>query len=309
MTPLRIATRGSRQAMTQAGAVADRLRDQGHDVELVQVDTLGDRTQVDGVPLHSIGGIGVFVKEVQQAVLDGRADVAVHSAKDLPTSPVDGLTIGAFMARRNPADALVGKRLSELAPAATVATGSVRRRALLGELRPDLAFTELRGNIDTRLNKVPDDGAIVMAVAALELLNLTDRIAEVLDPTVFVPAVGQGCVAVEVRTDDPDVARIVGELGSSDAHRDVSIERSFLARFGAGCSSPIGAYSDGDNLYAFVGGSQDVIHERLELSGDLAADRAAAGELADVVQRAAGLISGTDDIPPARPDQGRGPIG
>jgi hypothetical protein len=145
----------------------------------------------------------VFVKEVQRAVLDGRADLAAHSAKDLPSTPHPGLVIGAFCARRSPADALVGMSLDQLAPGATVASGSVRRRAQLARVRPDLRFVELRGNIPTRLTKVPDDGALVMAVAAMEILGLTDRIAQVLDTAQFVPQVGQGCVAVECRDDDP----------------------------------------------------------------------------------------------------------
>ena len=158
------------------------------------------------VPLHSIGGQGVFVKEVQLAVLDGRADLAVHSAKDLRSTPERGLVLAAFCERRTAADALVGNRLIDMAAGATVATGSVRRRRQVRRARPDLRFEELRGNIHTRLTKIPDGGAIVMAVAALEILDLTDRIAEVLDPAEFVPAVGQGCVAVECRADDGEVA-------------------------------------------------------------------------------------------------------
>lgn len=294
MSLLRIATRGSRQAMTQSGVVAERLGAIGHDVELVEVETVGDRTQVDDVPLHSIGGIGVFVAEVRQAVLDGRADIAVHSAKDLPTSSVPGLSIGAFLPRRNPADALVGRPLAGLGAGATVATGSVRRRALLRERRPDLDFVELRGNIDTRLTKIPEAGAIVMAVAALELLDLTDVIAEVLDPTVFIPAVGQGCVAVEFRSDDTDVARAVATLDAPDARRDVTLERAFLARFGAGCSSPIGAFSDGNDLFSFVGGPEASFRERIALSGDLTADVATVVELADAAQRESGLVVSAD---------------
>ena len=147
---LRIATRGSRQALAQSTAVATAITAAtGRSVELVTIETVGDR-RLD-VPLHEIGGQGVFVKEVQRAVLDGRADLAVHSAKDLPSAAADGLRLGAFCARRDPADALIGRRLDELDDGATVATGSVRRRAQLGRVRPDLDFVELRGNIDTRL--------------------------------------------------------------------------------------------------------------------------------------------------------------
>src|SRR4051794_26129717 len=169
------------------------MRAAGFDTELVVVETLGDRTQADNVPLHQIGGQGVFVKEVQRAVLDGRADVAVHSAKDLPSTTAEGLTIAAFTERRDPRDALVGSTLDGLSLGATVASGAVRRRAQLRALRPDLQFVELRGNIQTRLGKVPADGAIVMAVAALHVLGLDEKIAQVMDIDAMVPAVGQGC--------------------------------------------------------------------------------------------------------------------
>jgi hydroxymethylbilane synthase len=169
---LRIATRSSAQARTQAeivGAAIEAASD-GVRTELVLVDTIGDQRQ--DVPLHTIGGQGVFVKEIQRAVLDGRADIAVHSAKDLPSAHTEGLTIGAFTVRRDPRDALIGSSLDGLALGATVATGSVRRRAQLAALRPDLQFVELRGNIQTRLSKIPQDGAIVMAVAALQVLGI-----------------------------------------------------------------------------------------------------------------------------------------
>jgi len=178
---LRIATRGSAQAKAQSTAVAEALalRHPGLRVELVLVETLGD--QRADVPLHTMGGQGVFVKEVQRAVLSGAADIAVHSAKDLPTSGVGGgetgLTLAAFCERRDPRDALIGATLADLRSGATVATGSVRRSAQLAHVRPDLQFTELRGNIHTRLKKVPPNGALVMAVAALQILDLTDRIA------------------------------------------------------------------------------------------------------------------------------------
>ena len=177
---LRLATRGSPQARRRPRrSPTPCVAAAGADVELVFVETTGDRQR--DVPLHVIGGQGVFVKEVQHAVLDGRADAAVHSAKDLPSIAHPALTIGAFTRRRDPADALIGRSLAELADGATVATGSVRRRAQLAEARPDLQFVELRGNIATRLERIPDGGAIVMAVAALEVLGLTDRIAERLD--------------------------------------------------------------------------------------------------------------------------------
>lgn len=274
MGTIRIATRASAQARTQAELVAERLGDAGHATELVFVETFGDRTQADGTPLHSIGGQGVFVKEVQRAVLDGRADVAVHSAKDLPTETMPGLRIAAFTERRSPADALVGRSLIELPAGATVATGSVRRRAQLHRARPDLEFVELRGNIHTRLDKVPDGGAIVMAVAALQILGLTDRIAEELDPAEFVPAVGQGCVAVECRDADDRVAAALARIDHETTRREVLIERAFLAELGSGCALPVGAYVDGSKLFAFLANDASgiTVSETVELSGDLSAD-------------------------------------
>jgi hydroxymethylbilane synthase len=257
---LRLATRSSLQAKTQAQFIADSIR--AHrpeiDVELVFVDTTGD--QRADVPLHQIGGQGVFVKEVQQAVLDGRADVAVHSAKDLPSENVAGLTIAAFTERRSPHDALIGRSLDELALGATVATGSVRRRAQIAALRPDLSFVELRGNITTRLEKIPVDGAIVMAVAALEVLGLTDRIAQVLDIELCVPMVGQGCVAVEARTDDVVVRDVLRTIDHSVTRRAVEAERAFLAELGAGCSLPVAAHLDDQGVFhAFMARDGEVV--------------------------------------------------
>lgn len=274
MAAIRIATRASAQATTQSEAVADELRRHGHQVELVLVDTHGDRTQAANVPLHTIGGQGVFVKEVQQAVLDGRADIAVHSAKDLPTTPAPGLEIAAFTRRRNAADALVGCRLSELSLGATVATGSVRRRAQLRRARRDLTFAELRGNIHTRLDKVPDGGAIVVAVAALEVLELTDRIAEVLDPAEFVPAVGQGCVAVECREGDRSTRNALRAIDHDVTRHEVLVERAFLAELGSGCALPVGAHVDGKRLHTFLAGDASGItaSDTIELVGELDAD-------------------------------------
>lgn len=249
---IRIATRGSDQARTQARSVADQLEGAGHDCELVIITTHGDRTQDANVPLHTIGGQGVFVKEVQLAVLDGRADIAVHSAKDLPTSPTEGLVIGAFTKRRSPADALVGRPLVDLPSGAIVATGAVRRRAQLHRARPDLEFVELRGNIAGRLEKVPDGGSIVMAVAALEILQMTDLIAEVLDPAEFVPAVGQGCVAVECGERNDRLLDALSNIDHDRTRHDVTVERAFLAELGSGCSLPIGAHVDGHRLYTFL---------------------------------------------------------
>jgi hydroxymethylbilane synthase len=249
MTVLRIATRSSAQARAQSEHVGALIaRAQPHvAVEYVYVDTRGDVNAT--TPLHQMGGQGVFVKEVQHAVLDGRADVAVHSAKDLPSQKADGLIIGAIGERRTPNDALVGATLESLAQGATVATGSVRRRAQLTRVRPDLQFVDLRGNIQTRLSKIPDGGAIVMAVAAMEILGITDQIAEQLSLDVAVPMVGQGCVAVECRESDTATQDLLAHIDHAPSRRAVEAERSFLYVLGAGCSLPVGAHLSTDGVF------------------------------------------------------------
>ena len=290
--PLRLATRGSRQALAQAGAVATAIQaEAGVPVELVIVETTGDVRQ--DVPLHVIGGQGVFVKEVQRAVLDGRADLAVHSAKDLPSQTADGLALVAFTRRRSATDAMIGATLDSLAEGATVASGSVRRRAQLAAARPDLEFVELRGNIDTRLTRVPEGGAIVMATAALEILEMTDRIEQELPTERFVPAVGQGCVAVECRADDEATASAVAAVDHAPTRRAVEIERAFLAELGSGCSLPVGGHVRDDELHVFLAAPERRRWERdvIELepgavaagSGDLDAARSIARELRDRV--------------------------
>ncbi len=279
---LRLATRGSAQATAQATAVADALMaaHPGLMVELVFVETLGD--QRTDVPLHTIGGQGVFVKEVQRAVLDGHADLAAHSAKDLPSAPADGLHIAAFCERRDPRDALVGAALADLPLGATVATGSVRRRAQLTAVRPDLQFVELRGNIHTRLSKLPEGGALVMAVAALQILELTDRIAQYLPVETFVPSPGQGCVAVECRSDDAEVAELLAAIDHPTTRATVELERAFLAELGTGCSLPVAAFAVGGLLTGFLADPSTNLHvtksvtvqggrdERLQQAGELA---------------------------------------
>jgi hydroxymethylbilane synthase len=242
---LRLATRGSQQALRQAEAAAALLAERaGVQVEFVLVQTTGDQRQ--DVPLHQIGGQGVFVKEVQRAVLDGRADLAAHSAKDLPSTAAEGLDIAAFCERRSPWDVLVGRSLSDLPAGATVATGSVRRRAQLAALRPDLQFAELRGNIQTRLTKIPDGGAIVMAEAALQILGLEHHVASRFGLREMVPQAGQGCVALECRSDDSETRRALALVDHAPTRRCVEEERAFLATLGSGCSLPVGAYAELD---------------------------------------------------------------
>lgn len=209
--------------------------------ELVMVDTAGDRRQ--DRPVWEIGGQGVFVKEVQAAVLDGRADAAVHSAKDLPSTVADGLVLAAFPVRADPRDVLVGSRLDDLAPGATVATGSVRRRAQVAWLRPDLTFSSLRGNIATRLERVPPGGAIVVAAAALDRLGLSVPVSEVLEPEVMLPQVGQGAIAVECRAGDVAALAALAAIDDPAARLSTVTERAFLACLGGGCDLPVAAYA------------------------------------------------------------------
>ena len=236
MRPLRVATRGSALARFQAMRVAERLEG---DAELVIVSTRGDEQR--DVPIHAMGGTGVFVKEVQEHVLDGRADVAVHSAKDLPAGTPAGLVLAALPERGDPRDALVGCTLADLPTAARVGTGSVRRRAQLAGLRPDLGFGELRGNIPTRLEKAVQFDAIVVAATALDRLGAADRIAERLDPSLMLPQVAQGAIAVECRGDDARTRARLEAIDDAAVHRAVSAERAYLGALGGGCNLPCGA--------------------------------------------------------------------
>lgn len=240
---LRIATRRSPLALWQADHVAALLR-RAHpalEVAVVAMDTEGDR-RLD-VPIAELGGKGVFAKEVQRAVLDGRADLAVHSAKDLPAVAVDGLVLAAVLERGDPRDALVGAALADLPVGATVATGSQRRRVQLAALRRDLAFVGLRGNMATRLAQVPEGGAIVVAAVALARLGLADRLAEVLSADVLVPQVGQGALAIECRTDDERARGLLAAVEHEPSRRAVDAERAFLAELGGDCDLPAGAHA------------------------------------------------------------------
>ncbi len=247
MRALRLATRSSPLARWQAEDVANTLRATADaDVELFFVDTLGDRTQALGTPLHEIGGQGVFVKEVQAAVLRGDADLAVHSAKDLPGATAPGLVIACVPRRDDVRDGLVGCSLAELREGAVVATGSVRRRAQLSSLRPDLRFVDLRGNMHTRLARVNDGDvdAVVVGCAGLDRLGLGDRIVDRLDPTVMLPQVAQAAIAVECRSDDLYVHELLRSITHDRFECEVRGERAFLSRLGAGCLLPIGALTD-----------------------------------------------------------------
>jgi len=247
---LRLATRRSPLALIQARYVQGRLEALGIDSELVLVDTTGDRDSL--AALSAIGGEGVFAVEIQRALLEDRADVAVHSAKDLPSTTPRGLALVSVPERLDAADVLVGRSLAGLGPGATVATGSPRRRALLLERRPDLQVVELRGNMATRLAVAGTNGvdAVVAARAALVRLGQDELVSERLDPTWFVPQVGQGALALEAREDDGDTVAALVALNDVAAFNEVNAERAFLEELGAGCSIPGGAHgaTTGDSL-------------------------------------------------------------
>lgn len=262
--PLRLGTRGSPLARWQANWVAEQLQLRGHAVELVEITTSGDQQQTG--PLSDIGGEGLFTKQLQRALLAGDIDLAVHSLKDLPTTPVAGLRIGAVPQRASTADVLVARSaesFNALPAGARIGTGSLRRAAQLLHARPDLVIDGIRGNVDTRLGKL-DAGefdAIVLAAAGLERLGLDDRITEVFSTDVMLPAVGQGALAIECRGDDARTATAAEKLNHPASHGAVLVERQLLARLEAGCSAPVGAL-------ARVGDDDQMHLTAVVLSGD-----------------------------------------
>jgi hydroxymethylbilane synthase len=220
------------------------LTQAGYEVELVPITTTGDVQQTDRI--GNLGSPGVFTKELQRALLDNRIDLAVHSLKDLPTDEVPGLVLAAVPERESPFDVLVSsqvKSISELPPNARVGTGSLRRRAQLLHQRPDLQMLDIRGNVDTRLRKLAggDFDAIILAEAGLNRLGLAEHIAAVLDVEVMLPAVGQGALGIETRSDDDATRGAVGKLDHAATHQAVLAERSLLAALLGGCLAPVGA--------------------------------------------------------------------
>lgn len=288
--PLRIATRGSDLAIWQAQHVAALLRaaTPGTEVTLVPVSTTGDQ-RLD-VPIAELGGKGVFAKEVQAAVLDGRADLAVHSAKDLPAVTLEGLVLAAVPERGDARDALAGARLADLTSGSTVGTGSARRRVQLAALRPDLDYVGLRGNMASRLARLDDLDAVVVAAVALERLGLGDRIAEVFDVDTLVPQVGQGALAVECRTDDDATIQRVAAIEHAPSRMRVDAERAFLARLGGDCTLPAGAHAlidpnGGLRLLGVLAAEGEDRLRRRELDVGEGDDPAAAGaRLADLLR-------------------------
>ncbi len=266
---IRVGSRGSRLALTQAELAAARLRGPGIEIALVPITTAGDRDRTS--PFGEIGARGVFVKELEESLLDGRIDVAVHSAKDMTSTDSEGLAVGAYLEREDPRDALCGA--VELRPGMRVGTASVRRRAQLLALEPTLSIEPMRGNIDTRLRKRGERGldAIVLAACGLDRLKLAAEVGHRFEPDEMVPEAGQGALALQVRAGEE---HLVGAADHGETRRRVEAERDCVAVIGGGCLAPVAAYHDGAQLTALVAAEDGSWIERR--SGEDAGEVAAA---------------------------------
>jgi hydroxymethylbilane synthase len=266
---IRVGSRGSRLALTQADLAASRLRAPGIELALVPITTAGDRDRTR--PFGEIGSRGVFVKELEEALLDGRIDVAVHSAKDMTSMDTEGLVVGAYLAREDARDALCGA--DGLGPGMRIGTASVRRRAQLLALEPTLSIEPLRGNIDTRLRKRGERGldAIVLAACGLDRLRLAGEIGKRFEPDEIVPEAGQGALALQVRAGND---HLVGAADDGETRRRVEAERACVAAIGGGCLAPVAAHHDGKTLTALVAAEDGSWVERR--SGDQPAEVAEA---------------------------------
>jgi hydroxymethylbilane synthase len=244
---IRVGSRGSRLALTQAGLAAERLRGPGVEIALVPITTAGDRDRTK--PFGEIGARGVFVKELEEALLAGRIDVAVHSAKDMTSTDTDGLAVGAYPPREDPRDALCGA--PALRPGMRVGTASVRRRAQLLALEPTLSIEPLRGNVDTRLRKRGERGldAVVLAACGLDRLGLDAEIGRRFEPDELLPEAGQGALALQVRSGEEE---LVARADDAETRRRVEAERRCVATVGGGCLAPVAAHHDGSELTGLV---------------------------------------------------------
>ncbi len=255
---LRVGSRGSRLALTQAERAADALRRPGVEIALVPITTAGDRDRTR--PFGEIGSRGVFVKELEEALLEGRIDIAVHSAKDMTSTDTEGLAVGAYPVREDPRDALCG--VAAIRPGLRIGTASVRRRAQLLALEPSLSVEPLRGNIDTRLRKRGERGldAVVLAACGLDRLGLGDEIGARLDPEVMLPEAGQGALAMQVRAGEEV---LVARADDAETRRRVEAERRCVAVVGGGCLAPVAAHHDGVSLTALIAAEDGSWVERL----------------------------------------------
>jgi hydroxymethylbilane synthase len=253
--PLRIATRGSALALWQANHIRERLAQlHGIESELIRIRTSGDKFQGSSVAEVSeqAGAKGIFVKELEEALLAGTADLAVHSMKDVPTENPAGLVFPAITKREDVRDCLIsrnGTKLKDLASGARIGTSSLRRQAQVRHHRPDLQLLDLRGNVDTRLKKVAagEFDAIVLATAGMNRLGASDKITEILPPEVMLPAVGQGALGIEMRADDRETLRFVAALDDPESHAAVTAERALLRELEGGCQIPLGAWARVEN--------------------------------------------------------------
>jgi hydroxymethylbilane synthase len=272
---LRVGSRGSRLALTQAERAVEALRRPGVEIAFVPITTAGDRDRTR--PFGEIGARGVFVKELEEALLAGRIDVAVHSAKDMTSSDTDGLAVGAYPPREDPRDALCGAEA--VRPGLRIGTASVRRRAQLLALEPTLEIEPLRGNIDTRLRKRSERGldAIVLAACGLDRLGLNAEIGHRFDPEQLLPEAGQGALALQVRDGEE---RLVEPVDDGETRRRVEAERRCVAVVGAGCLAPVAAYHDGSRLSALVADDDGRWVERLHGDDPVELGRALAARVA-----------------------------
>jgi hydroxymethylbilane synthase len=254
---IRVGSRGSRLALTQAELASAQLRGPGIEIALVPITTAGDRDRTR--PFGEIGARGVFVKELEEALLGGRIDVAVHSAKDMTSTDIEGLVVGAYLEREDPRDALCGA--TELRPGMRIGTASIRRRAQLLAFDASLSIEPMRGNIDTRLRKRGERGldAIVLAACGLDRLGLTAEIGRRFEPDELVPEAGQGALALQVRAGDE---QLVAAADHAETRRRVEAERACVAIIGGGCLAPIAAHHDGEQLTALVAGEDGSWIER-----------------------------------------------
>jgi hydroxymethylbilane synthase len=244
---IRVGSRGSRLALTQAELAAARLRGTGVEIALVPITTSGDRDRTK--PFGEIGARGVFVKELEEALLDGRIDVAVHSAKDMTSTDTIGLVVGAYLERDDPSDALCGA--NGLRAGMRIGTASIRRRAQLLALEPTLSIEPLRGNVDTRLRKRAERGldAIVLATCGLERLGLASEIGHRFDPAELLPEAAQGALALQVRAGEDE---LVWRADDAETRRRVEAERACVAAIGGGCLAPVAAFHDGETLTGLI---------------------------------------------------------
>jgi hydroxymethylbilane synthase len=297
---IKIGTRASKLALWQANWVKSALNenDAAQKVELVTIKTKGDK--ILDVPLAKVGGKGLFVKEIEQALLDHRIDIAVHSMKDMPAEIPDGLCIGAIPQREAATDVLISRsdqRFDELRRGAVIGTSSLRRSAQLRHARPDIEIVALRGNLDTRLKKLQTENldAIVLAAAGIKRLELAHRITEYLDCEVMLPAVGQGALCIEIRQNDAIIAPLVSTLDDPCTRAAVRGERAFLKRLGGSCQVPVAGHGEiNDNLFHLTGLVADVQGSTIyksEMSGAVDASESIGISLAETL-----LSRGADKI-------------